>query len=95
MHPSGVFGFTRLPPITGFVRDPVQTDEFGFIAAEDTLETSLHGVFAAGDTRCGSTKQAASAAGEGAAVALGIRKYLESHASGLPRKEEVEAVAAS
>ncbi|MCH7953718.1 MAG: FAD-dependent oxidoreductase [Chloroflexi bacterium] len=95
MHPSGVFVFIGLSPNTGFVKDLVQTDEFGFIVAEDNLETSLHGVFAAGDTRCGSTKQAASAAGEGAAVALGIRKYLESHASGLPRKEEVEAVAAS
>ena len=95
MHPSGVFVFIGLSPNTGFLNDLVQTDEFGFIIAEDNLETSLHGVFAAGDTRCGSTKQAASAAGEGAAVALGIRKYLESHASGMPRREEVEAVAAS
>jgi len=95
MHPSGVFVFIGLSPNTGFVKDLVQTDEVGFIVAEDNLETSLHGVFAAGDTRSGSTKQAASAAGEGAAVALGIRKYLESHASGMPRKEEVEAVAAS
>ena len=95
MHPSGVFVFVGLSPNTGFVKDLVQTDEFGFIVAEGNLETSLHGVFAAGDTRCGSTKQAASAAGEGAAVALGIRKYLESHASGMPRTEEVEAVAAS
>ena len=95
MHPSGVFVFIGLSPNTGFVKDLVQTDEFGFIVAEDNLETSLHGVFAAGDTRCGSTKQAASAAGEGAAVALGIRKYLESHASGMPRREDIEAVAAS
>jgi thioredoxin reductase (NADPH) len=95
MHPAGVFVFIGLSPNTGFVRDLVKTDEFGFIVTEDNLETSLHGVFAAGDTRCGSTKQAAAAAGEGAAVALGIRKYLESHASGLPRSEEIEAVAAS
>ncbi|MCI0883776.1 MAG: FAD-dependent oxidoreductase [Chloroflexi bacterium] len=95
MHPAGVFVFIGLSPNTGFVKDLVQTDEFGFIVAEDNLETSLHGVFAAGDTRCGSTKQAASAAGEGAAVALGIRKYLESHASGMPRREDIEAVAAS
>ena len=73
----------------------MQTDEFGFILTECNLETSLHGVFAAGDVRCGSTKQAAAAAGEGAAVALGIRNYLASHASGIPHSEEVEAVAAS
>jgi len=95
MHPSGVFVFIGLSPNTGIVKDLVQTDEFGFIVAEGSLETSLHGVFAAGDVRCGSTKQAASAAGEGAAVALGIRKYLESHASGMPRREDIEAVAAS
>lgn len=34
-------------------------------------------MFAAGHVRAGSTKQAASAAGEGAAVALSIPRYLE------------------
>lgn len=52
------------PP--GFVdRDP------GF------METSVPGIFAAGDVRAGSTKQVASAAGEGATVALQIREYLQ------------------
>jgi thioredoxin reductase (NADPH) len=41
------------------------------------LETSVPGIFAAGDVRAGSTKQVASAAGEGAAVALEIREYLK------------------
>ncbi len=41
------------------------------------LETSTPGVFAAGDVRAGSTKQVASAAGEGAAAALMIRQHLE------------------
>jgi thioredoxin reductase (NADPH) len=41
------------------------------------LETSLPGVFAAGDVRRGSTKQVASAAGEGASAALEIREYLK------------------
>ena len=38
--------------------------------------TSIPGLFAAGDVRAGSTKQAASAAGEGATAALMIRDYL-------------------
>ena len=42
------------------------------------LETSIPGVFAAGDVRQGSTKQVASAAGEGATAALLIREYLKS-----------------
>lgn len=41
------------------------------------LETSIPGIFAAGDVRAGSTKQVASAAGEGATVALLIREYLK------------------
>ena len=41
------------------------------------FETSVPGVFAAGDARKGSTKQAASAAGEGATAALMIREYLK------------------
>jgi len=41
------------------------------------LETSIPGVFAAGDVRAGSTKQVASAAGEGATAALLVREYLK------------------
>ena len=41
------------------------------------LETSVPGVFAAGDVRDKSTKQVASAAGEGASAALMIREYLK------------------
>lgn len=41
------------------------------------LETSIPGIFAAGDVRQGSTKQVASAAGEGATAALLIREYLK------------------
>lgn len=42
------------------------------------LETSVPGIFAAGDVRADSTKQVASAAGEGATAALLIREYLKS-----------------
>jgi thioredoxin reductase (NADPH) len=41
------------------------------------LETSVPGIFAAGDVRVGSTKQVASATGEGATAALLIRDYLK------------------
>ena len=44
----------------------------------DSLKTSMDGVFAAGDVRAGSTKQAISAAGEGATAALMIRQCLKS-----------------
>ncbi len=41
------------------------------------LETSVPGIFAAGDVRAGSTKQVASATGEGATAALLIREHLK------------------
>ena len=41
-----------------------------------TFETSIPGVFAAGDVRHGSTKQVASAVGEGAAASISIRDFL-------------------
>lgn len=41
------------------------------------METSVPGIFSAGDVRASSTKQVASAAGEGAAAALMIREYLK------------------
>jgi thioredoxin reductase (NADPH) len=41
------------------------------------LETSVPGIFAAGDVRQGSTKQVASAAGEGATAALLVREHLK------------------
>ena len=75
--PDGVFIFIGLQPNTDLVKGVVALDDFGFIQTDIGLQTSLPGVFAAGDVRAGSTKQAASAAGEGAAVALSIRRYLE------------------
>jgi thioredoxin reductase (NADPH) len=76
--PDGVFVFIGLTPNSQLVRDKVALDDFGFVQTDIGLQTSMPGVFAAGDVRAGSTKQAASAAGEGAAVALSIRRHLES-----------------
>ena len=41
------------------------------------LETSVSGIFAAGDIHCGSTEQVASAAGEGATADLLVHRYLK------------------
>ena len=77
LTPGAVFIFIGPEPNVDFVRDTVDLDQFGFIATSATLETSIEGVFAAGDVRTGSTKQVASAVGEGATAALMIRQYLE------------------
>jgi len=74
---DGVFVFIGLSPNSALVKDTVELDQRGFVATDRTLMTSLGGLFAAGDVRAGSTKQAASAAGEGATAALMIREYLK------------------
>jgi thioredoxin reductase len=55
----------------------VDLDDLGLIATDMGFQTSMPGVFAAGDVRSGSTKQLASAVGEGAGAAIAIRQYLE------------------
>lgn len=76
IHPAGVFVFVGLKPNTAWLPESMARDAGGFLVTSQTLETSVPGVFAAGDVRAGSTKQAASAAGEGATAALMIRGYL-------------------
>ena len=77
LHPAGAFVFIGLDPNTGFVKGSVDLDDRGLVVTDMGLQTSMPGVFAAGDVRSGSTKQLASAVGEGAAAAIGIRMYLE------------------
>jgi thioredoxin reductase (NADPH) len=87
-HPDGVFVFVGLSPNDDVAPSEVTRSERGFIETDDTLMTSMTGVFAAGDVRAGSTKQAAAAAGEGVTAALMMRQYLEKHM--LVHKHEVE-----
>jgi thioredoxin reductase (NADPH) len=77
IDPAGVFVFIGLSPNSGWLPDSIKRDQYGFVETTATLETSVPGIFAAGDVRKGSTKQAASAAGEGATVALMVREYLK------------------
>ncbi len=77
LHPGAVFVFIGLDPNTDFLAEVVELDSWGFIRTFDNMQTSMKGIFAAGDARAGSTKQVASAVGEGAAAALMIRQYLE------------------
>ncbi len=74
---AGVFVFIGLRPNTAFLEGVVELNAAGFIVTGPTLETSVPGIFAAGDARAGSTKQLVSAAGEGATAALMIRQYLQ------------------
>jgi thioredoxin reductase (NADPH) len=74
---DGVFVFIGVSPNSDLVKGIVETDPYGFVVTDSNFMTSLPGLFAAGDVRRGSTKQAASAVGEGATAALMIREYLK------------------
>jgi len=74
---QGVFVFVGTVPNTDLVKGMVKMDENGFIVTDNNMETSIPGVFAAGDIRSKLFRQIATAVGEGAAAAFSAEKYLE------------------
>src|SRR3989344_1288223 len=74
---DGVFIFIGHDPATKFLQGFVALDEKGYVKANDRLETSVPGVFAAGEVRSGAVKQLVSACGEGCEAALNAQAYLE------------------
>ncbi len=74
---KGAFIYVGLVPNTGFLNDAVDMDPEGFIKTGPKLSTSKEGAFAAGDVRTTSLRQVATAIGDGALAAHGVREYLE------------------
>src|SRR5256885_1502686 len=74
---AAAFVFIGLTPNSGFLGDTVERDAAGFIATSPTMETTMPGLFAAGDVRAGSTKQLGSAVGDGIAALLLGRRHLQ------------------
>jgi thioredoxin reductase (NADPH) len=62
--------------LTGQDLPPIQRAETGQVATPLPLETSMPGVFAAGDVRHGSVKRVASAVGEGSVSIRSVHQYL-------------------
>ena len=74
---DGVFVFAGQDPNTQFLTNSeIRLADNGLIITDNDLQTSMLGVWAAGDVRLGSTKQIISAAGEGATAAIKISKFL-------------------
>ena len=75
---EGVFMFIGIEPKTAFLKGVVEMDESGYIAVdENNLQTSIDGIFAAGDARKKLLRQVATAVGDGATAAFAAEKYLE------------------
>ncbi|NJD52470.1 MAG: thioredoxin-disulfide reductase [Candidatus Methanoperedens sp.] len=72
---DGVFIYVGLIPNTKFT--DVKKDEWGFIIANAKMETSVKGIFAAGDCRVTPLRQITTAVGDGAIAAVSAERYLE------------------
>ena len=83
-HPAAAFVFIGLDPNTEFLKGSVDLDRWGFVTTNG-YQTSMPGVFTAGDVHAGSTKQLGSAIGEGIAALLQVRQYLQEHHHVFPR----------
>ena len=74
---EGVFLFVGLSPRTEFLKGLVNLDEVGYISTNENCETSVKGIFAAGDCRKKLLRQVATSVGDGATAAFAAEKYLE------------------
>lgn len=79
---TGVFIFIGFRPNTGIIAGHVDHDEMGYLKTDMNMETSIPGLFAAGDVRAQLTRQVTTAAGDATTAAIAVEKYLTSLRSG-------------
>lgn len=79
---TGVFIFVGFRPNTGIITSHVDHDEMGYLRTDMNMETSIRGLFAAGDVRAQLTRQVTTAAGDATTAAIAVEKYLTSLRSG-------------
>ena len=75
---DGVFVFIGHFPNSQLFRGGLAMDEQGFLIVDKSMQTSVPGVFAAGEIMDPIYKQAISSAGHGCQAAISVERYLES-----------------
>jgi thioredoxin reductase (NADPH) len=73
---AGLFVAVGLKPSTDFLKGVLPLDRAGYIITNDRMETKMPGIFAAGDIRQHSPRQAITAAGDGATAAIFAERFL-------------------
>ena len=73
---AGIFVSVGLEPKTDYLKDTLPLDAAGHIITNEKMETETPGIFAAGDIRHNSARQAICAAGDGATAAIYAQKYI-------------------
>lgn len=74
---DGCFIWIGIEPNGDFIKDTVARDAYGFIIANEKMETSVPGVFVCGDVRNTPLRQVATAVGDAAIAAVSAEHYLE------------------
>lgn len=79
---TGLFVFVGFRPNTGIIEGHVKHDAMGYLETDMNMETSIKGLFAAGDVRVQLTRQVTTAAGDGTTAAIAAEKYLAARRTG-------------
>ena len=74
---DGCFIWVGTSPNTSFLEDDVKVNRGGFVVVNTKMETSVPGVFAAGDVRDTPLRQVATAVGDAAIAAAEAANYIE------------------
>jgi thioredoxin reductase (NADPH) len=79
MEIAGVFVAVGLKPNTDYLKGILRVDAGGYVVTDDKMGTNVPGIFAAGDARHNSARQAITAAGDGATAAFYAEKFLSKY----------------
>src|SRR5437867_8405239 len=74
---TGLFVFIGFRPNIGIIEGHVAHDEMGYLLTDANMQTSIPGLFAAGDLRAQLTRQVTSAVGDATTAAIAAEKYLK------------------
>jgi thioredoxin reductase (NADPH) len=73
---TGLFVYVGLQPNTAFLRDILQLSDSGHVPTDNWMKTTRAGLYAVGDIRQDSARQAITAAGDGATAAVAAHRYV-------------------
>jgi len=79
---SGVFIAIGMVPNTGWLKDLLSLDEWGFVFTDVNMTTDIPGIFAAGDVRSKLERQISTAVGDGTVATIAAERYLEERKRG-------------
>ncbi len=81
---TGAFVFIGFTPNSGLIKEHYGHDPAGYVITNDRMETSIPGLFAAGDLRVQLTRQVTTAVGDATTAAIAVEKYLTKRRSVTP-----------